>query len=334
MSTANAKPSYNAGRRIRWLAAGVVAAVLAYSGGWFWIAGQIDETVAAYTEAGANGSASIACAGRDVRGYPFRLGVFCDRVAYSDPSSGLAVEAGAVRSAAQVYNPRRVLAEIDSPVVITETGSGETYQIDWERGRAHVVTAPTADQRLSFEAEGATFALNGSLPLARAAQLDVHMREREAALDVATRPRGVTLDSALVGGRDLPEFGVDLDLRLEDWRSDWASDQISGSGIVNRLSLLLTDDRGVIVEGPFNLSAEGLLSGEFDVRIVDVPGVVATFGAAFPEMAPQIAALGSVQPAEGEAEDELALRLTIRDGRVFAGFIPLGTLPPIPLSLL
>lgn len=339
MSAANAKPSINAGRRIRWLAFGTVVAVAVYCGGWFWLAGQVDRAVADYTDAPGAQLASIACDGRQVRGFPFRLGVFCDRVAYADPEAGLTVELGAIRSAAQIYNPRRVLVEIDSPVTIAETAGGDQYRLDWQRGRASVITAPVAERMASFEAEDATLALNGSAPLVRAARLETHVRERDGALDVAARPRGLTVDPALAGGRSLPELGVDLDVRLQDWRRDWATGAPAGAGVVNRLSLLLTDDRGIIVEGPFSLSRRGLISGEFEVRVIDVPGVLAALGTAFPQTAPQIAALtAGGQATTGQsgdgagAADELTLRLNVRDGRVFVGFIPLGSIPPLQLG--
>jgi hypothetical protein len=54
-----------------------------------------------------------------VRGYPFRLEVFCTALDVARPAEGLTVKAGAFRSAAQVYEPRRVYAELDSPVAVT-----------------------------------------------------------------------------------------------------------------------------------------------------------------------------------------------------------------------
>ena len=333
MTAADEKPSYNAGRRIRWLAVAIMALVAAYSGGWYWYAGQVDRAIAAHAGPGDGRAAELACDGRRVRGYPFRIGVFCDRVAYSDPVAGYAVETGAVRSAAQIYNPRRVLAEIDAPVDIARSASGDTYRLDWTRGRASVITVPADARMASFVADEATLALNGAPPIARAERMEAHIRERDGALDIAARPRGLTLDPGLIGERALPEIGVDLDVRLKDWRGGWASDAPAGDGIVNRLSLLLAEDTGIIVQGPFSLSPRGLVNGTFDVRVVDVPGVLASLGPAFPQAAPQIAALGgSARPAEGQPEDELSLRLTLRDSRIFAGFIPLGSLPPIRLG--
>jgi len=332
MSAPEKKPSYNAGRRIRWLLVAVVVVAIAYTAGWFWAAGQVDAAVDAF-EANRSDRIEIACPGQQVRGYPFRIGVFCDRLELATADGQIDVSGGAVRSAAQVYDPRTIIAELDAPVVVRDAATGRSYTLTWDNARTSLVTAPTDAQRVGIEAEQAALSAGEQGRLAAADRFSLFARMQGTALDIAARPRGLSLDPSLTAGRALPAVGLDIDVRLDDWQTDWAGPVPQGSGTANRLALLLTDDRGIIVDGPFSLSAEGLLSGEFSVRVVDVPGVLAVARETFPELAPQIEALAASTPTqEGEPEDELTISLTVREGRVFAGIIPVGRMPPLRLG--
>lgn len=333
MAEATTKPSYDAARRIRWLMIFVVAVVAVYTAGWFWTAGQIG---AAVDDAEANGADAIewTCPGQSVRGFPLRIGVHCDRLEIASADGQYAVSGGAVRSAAVVYNPRRIVAAFESPVVVRDMQADRQYLLDWQRARSNVVTAPADERMVGFEADDARLNVDGTADIVTAERLGVYLREQDDALDIAVRPRGLVFDPALVGRRNLPALGLDIDVRLDAWQENWAaSPRPQGTGTVNRLAVLLTDDRGVIADGPFELSAEGRLSGEFAVRVVDVPGVLAVLRDAFPEFATQIEALAATVPRQdGKPDDERALSLTVRDGRVFAGLIPLGRLPDLPIG--
>jgi len=232
-----------------------------------------------------------------------------------------------------VYDPREIVAEFEAPVTVRDAVADTSYAFAWAHATMRLVTAPAAERMAGFEAEDASVAIDGMGTVAAADRVGLYVRQQGAALDIAARPRGLELDPALTGGRQVPEISLDVDVRLNDWQSDWAQPVPQGTGTVNRLSVLLTDDRGIIVSGPFSLSAQGLLSGEFSVRVVDVPGVLAAAGEAFPEFAPQIEALAASAPTqEGAPEDELTISLTVREGRVLAGIIPVGRIPPIRLD--
>ena len=89
-------------RRFLWLAVAIVAMIGLYSGGWYWIAGQVetgvDRTIAALRAGGDDAD----CTNRGVRGYPFRVGLFCDAVRFTRADSSVSVEGTGLRSAANV----------------------------------------------------------------------------------------------------------------------------------------------------------------------------------------------------------------------------------------
>ena len=65
------------------------------------------------------------CVNLTARGFPFRIGLFCDRVAFEQPSAAMTLSAGAFRSAGQIYDPMRLVAELDGPAKITRRGTRE-----------------------------------------------------------------------------------------------------------------------------------------------------------------------------------------------------------------
>lgn len=108
MSDLKPKPAFDAARRIKWLMTGVLAAVGLYTGGWFYAAREVGGQVSAQLDQLATQGVAIDCPDRNVRGFPFRIGVFCSDFAVDAASQRLALKGGAFRSTAQVYNPRRV----------------------------------------------------------------------------------------------------------------------------------------------------------------------------------------------------------------------------------
>src|SRR5690606_39363088 len=86
------KPSYS--RRIMWLAIFIVVLFGGYSAAWFYVGGLLqDQVKVVLAEAGKKG-VSMECANPTARGYPFRIGLFCDSVGF-DNGKGASLSAGA-----------------------------------------------------------------------------------------------------------------------------------------------------------------------------------------------------------------------------------------------
>ena len=100
-------------RRFMWLAIAIVAAAAHYSGGWYRFAGQKDAPHAR-TVADLNAGGDRAdCTNRSIRGYPFRVGLFCDEASFAAADGSASVTATGLRSAANVYQPFRIVGELD-----------------------------------------------------------------------------------------------------------------------------------------------------------------------------------------------------------------------------
>ncbi|MCO0638067.1 DUF2125 domain-containing protein, partial [Lutimaribacter sp. EGI FJ00014] len=122
-------------RRMFLLAAAIAVAVLTYTATWFYLARALEQRTAE-TVATLNGNGVRAfCEEPEAKGYPFRIGLFCRSVFYENRKGGISVRAGALRSAAQVYQPFRVVGELDGPATI-RLPFAAALEARWENLRA------------------------------------------------------------------------------------------------------------------------------------------------------------------------------------------------------
>src|SRR5690606_6344068 len=105
-------------RRIFWLTSLVVAAGIIYTAVWYYSAQMLEKRVQTTLER-LNGDGMRAhCEEPDIHGYPFRLGVRCRTVFYEDGKEGVSFLAGAVETAANIYDPTHVVMKLDSPATV------------------------------------------------------------------------------------------------------------------------------------------------------------------------------------------------------------------------
>lgn len=329
MASAERKPSYDAARRIRWLTIAIVVGVAAYCLFWFIVADRIDDRVQAVLASQAQAGTDVTCTERDVRGFPFRFGLFCAETGVA--GNGVTASAGALRTAAQFYAPRTVIGELDAPAQF-ELADGATATIDWQSARFRVVARQPLPAAASVVlAEPVIRSSRFAGPVA-ARGAEWHMRVADAVhVDLAGRVDAMPLAQFPGTSQAAPDINLDADVRLDNLVDHLASgsNSLRGvSGTITRLGVVLTQDRGLIVSGPFSVAADGLLNGTFDVRVVDVDGVRNALEQAGPLYQPLVVALAFL-PRGGENGDEARATLTVERGQARFGIIPLGTIPPL-----
>ena len=338
-------------RKIKWLGVAVLVVIGAYTALWFFLAGRLDDGVArAIAQAEANG-ADVTCENRDVRGYPFRLGLFCEDTELL--STQARAEAGSFRSAAQIYRPGLVISELDGPLA-ADLGGGR-IEADWDLARASTRFGTERLQLGTVELNEARFATSAAraVPVAGTlGRLVASIRPNGEALDAAVTATGLDLEP--VAGRDAPPLDLDLDATLSGAGAALAYqseplESLRGRTIaLRRLSLGLLDGGRVTASGNLDVDARGLVSGELDVSFSDLAATLETLATLLPELAPQIDAirpvlgqagggflgnlLGGGDDAPDDGADAGATRLTIAldGGRARVGVIPIGSVPPLP----
>ena len=349
----------SATRKIKWLGGIVVAVIALYSVGWLYLASRIDGAAAqAIANAEANGTA-IGCANRDVRGYPFRLGLHCETTAIAT-SDGVGIEAGAFRSAAQVYEPNRIVSELDGPVRWSVPGASGTAEWDTARASTRFGTdglrLGTFDLRdVTFEAapEGAA-EITGVLDRVLAS-IRPNGTELDAALNIEA------LDLAPIAGRDAPPATLTLDASVSDAAGALAGqplESLRGRTVTLRsLGLALSGGGRVETSGTIDVDQNGLANGELKVGLSDPTATVTALSSLFPEATGLLQTIGGAfgggtggaggllagflgggnQPEttaktdpEAEPGELRTVTITLANGRARVGFIPLGNVPPLP----
>ena len=211
--TESQKPNYS--RRFFWLAAFVVVLFGGYSVGWFYLANVV-ETQTKAAIAGVNRDGVTAeCVNAVARGYPFRIGLFCDRVAFTDSDEGIALSAGGFRSAGQIYDPKRLVAELDGPARI-DLPQSSPLALDWDGLRASVRLAQPVPERISLEGTTLKASMASGEPLATIGAFEAHMRPNGEDLDLAGSFAGLAIEQSLLDGRKLPSLSSQSDLTLNN----------------------------------------------------------------------------------------------------------------------
>src|SRR5690349_10288821 len=89
----------NYGRRIVWLAIFVVVLCVGYTAAWYYLADRVLAEARDSITRMNRDDVTVECANPVVRGFPFRLGVYCDSVAYANAGDAIGLTAGNLRTA-------------------------------------------------------------------------------------------------------------------------------------------------------------------------------------------------------------------------------------------
>ncbi len=319
------------------LACSVVVAIALYTAGWFYAASVLKEQTLALLGSQRNKGIAAECSEADYRGYPFRIGLFCSKVSVDDQVNGISASFGALRSAAQVYNPGHIVWELDSPIEI-RTGHGLSVSTSWENFQSSLVTKLRGVERASTVIENSKTSVvssaTGQAVDISAAHTEIHLRQNGGDLDAA-----ITLENADTTIKDMPQILPSLSANADVTLVGRAG-MIDGSdanglvlyeteGELRSFSADLGQGRVITVSGPFSFDGDGYLSGKLKFRIEQVDGWRNSLTEAFPEIAPMLDTAANMLSALGGGRSA-SLDLTIKRGKVFAGgFIQIGEIPPI-----
>lgn len=321
-------------RKLIRLAVAVVIVAALYTGGWFYAASVLKDTLSQRLTASEQGMHSASCRNLSVRGYPFRIGLFCDSVGIGDRPSGLSATFGALRSAAQVYRPGHAVVELDGPAQIRVTPD-LVLDVDWDLLHASAAAWTSGLDRASIAYDGLKGRLNVpseaiSIGVA-ATHGEKHIRQTGTALDVAASFDGLALD---LDGRVLPPLDVTVDMTIAD-AARWISvegppaDAPLGAAIeLRRFSLDLGDGKVASLSGPLAVGDDGYLSGTLDLDIAGITVWRDRISEAFPEIAETAMRVAQAIQGLSKGADRAVVKLNVRDGTVYLGLFPIAFIPP------
>jgi hypothetical protein len=319
------------------LACGVVLVIALYTGGWFYAASILRENTLALLGSREAKGFSAECTDAEYRGYPFRIGLFCSKVAVDDRVNGISATFGALRSAAQVYDPGHIVWEMDAPAEV-RTGRGLTISSTWKSLQSSLSAKLKGVERASVVIQdGKTTAVssaNGQSFDVRAARTEIHLRQNGPDLDAALTLTDT--DTAMNGMPQLlPRLTADIDLTLAGRAGMIDGSDLSGAalrgtqGEMREFRADLGEGRVMLLSGPFSFDDQGRLSGKLKLRIEQLAAWQKSLVEAFPDIAPTLETAVSMLSALGGGTNA-SLDITIKRGKILAGgLIPVGEIPPI-----
>jgi hypothetical protein len=326
-----AESTVNYTRRIKILMASIIVAIIGYTGAWYWAGDKLQQGVQKAISATALKGQTVICDEPIAKGYPFRMGLYCSKTGFADPAQNIKIEAGAFRSAAQVYQPTRIIGELDGPL-LASIDKLKPFTINWGLAHASFSGISGLPKRASLEIENPVFAETAmpSLQIGEAALTGFFMQQGDNnQIDLASK-----LESAKI--KDAPVFNFASDAAISGaTRFDAAIksktkiiEVLRGNdGQLRNFNITFVAGGSVTISGPFSISTAGLLSATFNIRAEKVDNLIenasklaTTLGMTFDN----IKTLKTMA-----VTDAINLTITIKDGKAKIGFIPLGEIPPL-----
>jgi len=328
-----------------------------YSGLWFvlehMLHGVADQELQQLNEQGQR----VNCENLRKTGYPLRVGLACDSLRWQDDSGRYDLLTGEIVVAAPLYAPSWRTLELGSPTFLDLADSTQiralwqnlTLSADFMDEPPDAVSVTIEDLQLSLTKAGEAaplmleqFPKTGSHFSENALEADfVRLQFKNDAAGIkinlsfdALRLPGMMShdhrqDPAMTGEMILsfdpmPISAAEADLTdVDSWQG------MRGlSGRLEKLGLNFSSGGGFFTEGDFQIADSGTLSGQFNVHMLDMFALLRTVRMYFPSQASNLETVFFVlNTMPKDEQGNPIITISIDEGRMRAGFIPLGHLP-------
>ncbi|MEM7299966.1 MAG: DUF2125 domain-containing protein [Pseudomonadota bacterium] len=343
---------------MKWLAVAVAAGIGLWTGGWFYVASISADQIDKVIQSAARFGVTITCENRSIRGFPFRMGLFCDQTGVEAQEQAFVTKAGALRTVALLYKPGNIIAELDGPAEASPVPDAKPIKLDWDSLRASVRLGLSVPQQISLVGLNLEVAIPVLLassdaaaePLAAMLKLKsnqgaVHLRptpeSEDRDLDLAFQVRD--FKNALASVFPEAGFDVDVDLHLTDGMARAVSGafdqqimQFGQDGEIRKVRIASHADPTSQIElsGPFRIDTDGLVTGKMDLSVSNPAGLLdyvssvdEQAAASVKQIVNAVTAFG--QPGKLNGTPSRTVKIDIDKGKMRAGFIPLGEIPPL-----
>ncbi len=315
-------------------------------GGWFaaanWADGKIGDVITRLDERGI----SILCSNREMRGFPFRMGIHCADGGVNDQVHQYSVQTGAIRSAAQIYEPMKNVVEVEGP--LTFDNPAVTLNANWKLMRFYVEATRNGFDLLSsnFSKMEGTFndlafgGDKGAVHLRPTPSANAESVKISGDLDVAANLEGLVFDGAAEANADIVvdvtigrgyEHFIVRRRPLRDWLANGAKAD------VRTLGLTTPNGGSLALAGPVVIHADGTISGDVKVGVDDQEELARWVTEVNPEFGPTITALGQGVALFGKDEVLSGRQMKVLDvkferGQASVGGLNIGVVPPLSVD--
>jgi hypothetical protein len=273
---------------------------IAWSAFWFYAASQVDVQADTWRAREAKSGRVYDCAKRSVAGFPFRLEVSCEgasvslvsQTASQPPSQPFTAKLGQILVVAQIYDPKRVIAEFTSPATLHDPLSQQSYAVNWSLGHASIAGLPFTPDRVSVEFNDPAIDRVGQMPvpLARARHAELHGRlaPGSSAEQPVIESEMLINQGSIQGLHPLLAEPFDVGVRalvtgLKDfspkpWPVRFRELQAAGGHVEIEQSRFQQGDLLAVGAGTLRLSANGRLDGELQMTVAGIEKVIPALG--------------------------------------------------------
>lgn len=343
-------PARSVRRKFQFVIGAVILLGALWTGGWFVANHFASQKIAALKADFVARGGVIGCDAESLGGFPFKFSLDCAPASLDLPERGLSARVGALEAIALLYNPGHILAAVQGPLELKAQGD-IAVNANWSSLEASIRLGTSQLKRFSAVADNlaTTVVAPAALTLPTAASArhaEIHLLQNAAdstALDLAATVDD--LAATIPGAPTLPSLSGQLYAILpgalptfHDGRVDPLPAWLASGGQV-KLGRLSIDVGGFLAmaSGDLNLGKNGLISGRVAIRVDQLdrlPDLAETLHPGSRERVAQIIGPLSafLKPVDVDGKVWRETTLTIKNGKVSAGFIPLGKIPPLKLG--
>jgi len=279
--------------------AALLIIAVAWSAFWFFAASQVDVQADAWRAHEAQSGRDYDCARRSVGGFPFRLEVTCEgaSVALKSQAAGqsatpVTAKLGQILVVAQVYDPKRVIAEFASPATLSD-GQGQSFAASWGLGHASIAGLPFTPERASIEFNDAKLERidqSVQVPLANAKHIELHGRIAQGSTsDHPAIESALEINQGSIQGVHpllAAPFDLDVhaivsglkDLSPKPWPVRFRELQAAGGHVEIVQSRIQQGDLVGLATGTLGLTANGGIEGELQMTVAGIEKVISALG--------------------------------------------------------
>jgi hypothetical protein len=325
----------------------IIAVAALWAGAWYGASEYARARLDDAAVAAAAGRPGAECENRRIAGFPLTLSIACGETRVVAPVRGLAARIAGVVAEVPFYRPGFVTTALASPMTLDGPGDIRA-EATWQDARATasagiwpmgVRQTTGAVANLELRLSGlpvdavtigrGTAAFGSSPAAANSLRADVSFESLKL-----ERTSGAELPEATGAARiDLIDAGGTVTRDLDDQLRQWFA---SGGKVSVDEATLTVSGVAFSASGSLSVGAGGRLSGDLAVSLVGIdrlPELAETLRPGSGEKARQVTGVLMAISQQVETPDGPSQKLTstvsIRDGVVILGFVPLFRLPSV-----
>jgi hypothetical protein len=319
-----------ASRNIRRLGIAVAIVVALYAAAWFFVASKIEQVVGDFIA--RPGPIQLTCDDLKRAGTPFRIGFDCSKTAIKEKATDSMISAGPIRAVANIYNPGSALVELDGPLHASFMDGG-VVTANWSLLKSSFAVGLSNLKELNLEGRNPSFDYfdyNLVEPiLAKATSGEFHIRANGADLETAIIARDFSLASKS-GAEILPTLSTSTRLTMRDQAGVLEGRPLfvrSTAGELTSFRIEMPDGLYGEMSGPYEIDAEGYISGRFKTTLEKLDLWEARLTTLFPDAGSTISGMAAL--LKGLSKDgRVTVNLVVDKGTITLSMVPIGKIPP------